>query len=254
MKKVKIPTPKGNIAAVIHYPKNKTDKLAILCPGYLDSKDYEHLKTLAEDLTKEGYTVVRFDPIGVWESNGNISDYTTTQYLEDIKNVFEYMLKQDDFEHILIGGHSRGGKVSILYAAHDSRISEVIGIMPSSVHRMKNFVSSSGRLLNYALSNRDLPQNKNMKREFRVPFSHFKDLKKYDVLKDVKNIKVPLILIAGESDKLVPPETVRRIFDEANEPKKFILIPDINHDYRHSLSEIRLVNNEILKALKEYEE
>lgn len=254
MNKIKIPTPKENIAAVVHYPREKTDKLAILCHGYLDSKDYDHLKTLAEDLAKGGYTAVRFDPIGTWESDGNISDYTTTEYLKNVKEVLEYMLKQSSFKHILIGGHSRGGKVSILYAAQDPRISEVLGIMPSSVHRVRNFISSSRRLLRYSLSFRDSPKVKNQKKEFRVPFSHFEDLKKYDVLKDVKNIKVPLVLIAGEFDKLVPPETVRRIFDEANEPKKFILIPGIGHDYRHNPSEIRAVNDQILKALKDYEE
>lgn len=100
---------KGNLAVTVQYPNKQTDRLAILCPGYLDSKDYKHLVGLSKELSKQGYTVARFDPTGTWGSEGEILDYTTTQYLADIKNVFEYMLKENNFEHTLLGGHSRGG-------------------------------------------------------------------------------------------------------------------------------------------------
>src|SRR3989344_8435825 len=117
MEKLKIPNPKGqNIAAVIHQPETAMGKLAILCPGFLDTKDYAHLVELAKSLANEGYTVVRFDPIGTWESGGDISDYTTSEYLEDIKTVIEYMLHEGNYKHILLGGHSRGAMVSIIYA------------------------------------------------------------------------------------------------------------------------------------------
>jgi alpha-beta hydrolase superfamily lysophospholipase len=101
-----IPSPKGNIASAIHYPETETDKLAILCPGYLDTKDYAHLIGLANELCAKEFVVVRFDPIGTWESEGDISDYTITQYLEDIKHVLEYMLAQSSYKTVLLGGHS----------------------------------------------------------------------------------------------------------------------------------------------------
>lgn len=251
MTNIKIPTFEGkNIAAFIHHPSRRTNRLAILCPGYLDTKDYDHLVKLTEELAKIGYTVVRFDPIGTWESDGDISDYTTTQYLRDIRSVLEFTLLQGDYKHILIGGHSRGGMVSILYAAQDPKISIVVGIMSSSVMRKRDDRLLEAERLGFSISFRDLPENKNQKREFRVPYSHFQDRLKYNVLKNVKNVKVPIIFIAGELDKLVPPKNVKEIYKKANEPKKFILIPGIGHDYRHNPSEIRLVNNEILKQLK----
>ncbi len=60
--KVMIPSSFGKLDGVINYHERKTKKLAILCPGYLDSKDYGGLAGLAEMLAKEGYTVVRFEP------------------------------------------------------------------------------------------------------------------------------------------------------------------------------------------------
>jgi putative redox protein len=248
MDKVLIPNSKNeNISAVIHRPEKQTEKLAILCPGYLDSKDYDHLVRLAEALAERGYTVVRFDPTGTWESEGSISEYLTSQYLKDIKSVLEYMLARGNYSHVLLGGHSRGGRVSILYAARDPRISTVLGIMPSSGpiggQRYKQWERRGFRI-----SKRDVP-GKTGKREFQVPYSHVIDTDQFDVLEDVKKIRVPIIFIAGASDIVVLPEDVRQIFDRANEPKKFILIQGIGHDYRFNPSEIKTVNDQILKAL-----
>lgn len=244
----KIPSTKGNLAAAIHYPENKTNKLAILCPGYLDSKDYKGLVGLAEALGERGYTVVRFEPTGTWKSEGDISDYTTSQYLEDIKNVLEYMLSQANYKHILLGGHSRGGQVSILYAARDSRISIVLGIMASSGpiqgQRREEWEKNG-----VSVSQRDLPNNENKKIEFRVPFNHVLDRDQYDAVGDAKKIKVPIILIAGELDDSVPPNEVKEIFNNANEPKKFLIIPNIGHDYRHNDGEVKIVNEKILEQL-----
>lgn len=244
----KIPSTKGNIAAAIHYPENKVGKLAILCPGYLDSKDYHGLVDLAEVLKEQGYVVVRFEPTGTWKSDGDISDYTTSQYLEDIKNVFEYMLSQANYKQILLGGHSRGGQVSILYAARDSRISIVLGIMPSSGpiqgQRREEWKNNG-----VSVSQRNLPNDKDKTIEFRVPFNHILDRDQYDAVGDAKKIKVPIILIAGELDDLVPPDKVKEIFDNANEPKKFLIISNIGHDYRHNDGEVKIVNEKILEQL-----
>jgi hypothetical protein len=68
---IKIPSKDNkNIAAAIHCPDIDTDRLVILCPGNVDSKDYDHLVKLAKAFASQGYTAVRFDPIGTWEFAG----------------------------------------------------------------------------------------------------------------------------------------------------------------------------------------
>ena len=247
LNKVKI----NKISSVIHYPDKPSEKLAILLPGYLDSKDYPHLIALAEDLKNDGYTAVRFDPTGTWESGGDISDYTITQYLKDIKNVLEYMLQQKDYRRILLGGHSRGGMVSILYAARDPRISNVVGIMSSSgpiEGKMREEWQKTGIRTSY----RDLPDKKDQRIKFNVPFSHAEDRDKYNVVEDVKKVKVPIILVAGELDDLVLPDDVREIFSNANEPKKFVIVKGIDHDYRLNNQDIKKVNREIIDWLNQF--
>ncbi|MBU1119821.1 alpha/beta hydrolase [Patescibacteria group bacterium] len=233
-----------NLAAVIHCPETQTEQLAILCPGYLDTKDYSHLIELSKSLAKDGYTVVRFDPTGIWESEGDISDYLTSQYLDDVKSVLEYMLSQHEYTHVLLGGHSRGGMVSILYAAQDPRISLVLGIMPSSELSMTERREKEWRENGFSLSQRDIPGTTQQK-EFRVPYSHVIDRNKFNVVEAVKNVYAPIVLIAGELDDVVSPADVKEIFNQANEPKKFILMKGIGHDYRHNQGEVSMVNQVI---------
>lgn len=251
--KTTIPSTKGNLAAEIHYPEIKTDRLAILCPGYLDSKDYKHLVGLAEELCKRGYTVVRFDPTGIWDSQGEMADYTMTQSLTDIKIVLEYMLAQRDFKFILLGGHSRGAEISILYAARDSRISQVLSIMPSSERLMAGPKYEAWKKTGVRISSRDLPEDKNQKREYRVPYAYTEDRKQYNVTKEVEQVKSPIILVAGELDDSVPAKYVKEIFDHANEPKRFIIMPEIGHGYRRDDEEIKIVNQAILSQLENLE-
>ena len=168
--KRKIDSVKGRIAIAIHKPEIKTDKLAILCPGYLDSKDYAHLVALANMLATRGYVAVRLDPMGTWESGGEISDYTTTQYLEDIRIVLEFMLGENAFKHVLLGGHSRGGQLSIIYAARDNRISSVLGIMASTGKPYSDDDEEKWEKKGIRISQRDLPDNIEGRKEFPGTF------------------------------------------------------------------------------------
>jgi pimeloyl-ACP methyl ester carboxylesterase len=247
--KRKIESPKGGIAISIHKPDMGTDKLAILCPGYLDSKDYAHLVALANMLAARGYVAVRLDPTGTWESGGEISDYTTTQYLEDIRTVLEFMLGEDDFKQVLLGGHSRGGQLSILYAARDNRISTVLGIMASTGKPYSDDDEEKWEKEGVRISQRDLPSDRERRKEFRVPFSHALDKNRYNGFEDIIKIHAPVILIAGELDDLVTPEETRELFDKANEPKKMAVIANIGHNYRLNDNEIEIVNGKISELL-----
>jgi hypothetical protein len=249
--KIKIKNTLGeNIAAVIHKPTKETEKLAILCTGFLDFKDYKHLVLLAEELVKKDFTVVRFDPTGTWESEGSISDYSTTQYLKDVKSVIDYMMKNGSYTFALLGGHSMGGYISMLYASKDERISVVIDIMGSySINRIgQDSVLNLWEKNGFRKSSRDIPNSKENK-EFIVPFSFAEDRLKYNVLDIIKEIKVPILFIVGEKDTTVLPEDIKLIFDKANDPKKYILIPEVGHNYRHNDLDINKVNKEIINNL-----
>ncbi len=116
MEKTFIKSNKGNLAIAIH---GNGSKLIVICPGKLDSKDYPHLIDLAERFSQIGYTAVRMDPTGTWESDGSDDDFTTTQYLQDVKAIIDHMLQDRAYDQIIIAGHSMGGYISLLATIMD---------------------------------------------------------------------------------------------------------------------------------------
>jgi pimeloyl-ACP methyl ester carboxylesterase len=250
MEFIKISNSKGkSLAVVAHRPSGQTGNIAILCPGYLDTKDYPHLVHLAELLCSRRYVAVRFDPTGTWESEGDISEYLTSQYLDDIESVLEYFLQDANYTNILLVGHSRGGQVSMLYSARDTRISQVVGIMPS--HGTYEGPSrEEWQRLGFKDSERDDPKNNNQ-RYFRVPFQHVLDRDQFDEFNNVKEIQIPITFIAGELDDVIPSEYVKELYDAANEPKTLVLAEGVDHDYRLNIKDIEMINNLVLGVIRE---
>jgi hypothetical protein len=56
---------------------------------------------------------------------------------------------------------------------------------------------------------------------------------KYDSLAKIGNIKVPILIMHGDQDKLVPFEHGRELYKAANEPKEFYTIPGAGHNDTH---------------------
>lgn len=255
--KVKIPsTKKRKLAAVIHDSTGmKAKKLALLLPGFLDSKDYAHLVRLGDDLASEGFISVRFDPTGTWESEGETVFYTTSQYLRDIQAVVDFMMGKAAFEKIAIVGHSLGGRMGILYGAAEKSVSAVVDIMGSasfvSLKTFEDSVIKWGRE-RIKVSVRDLPNNKDEKREFRVPYSFVADAINYDALSVVRKVHKPLLMIAGEEDELVSIEEMRELFEKASKPKEFVIIKGVGHNYRFQDNEIAVVNGQVMDFLRTY--
>jgi len=234
----------------VEYPDEKNnERLAVLCPGYLDSKDYPHLVELSKTLAEEGFTVVRFDPSGTWMSGGKIEDYSISQYLSDIKYVINFLVARKTFKNVVLLGHSLGGMVSLIYSARDQRISEVVAIMAPYAFIRPNNLKIKGIGDGYKISKREIPGDPINKREFKVPYSMVEDSKKFDLLNIIHNIHIPLIFVASDEDGVVPVGDTMCIFDAANQPKKFILIKNVGHNYRRSKMDIKKVNKEIVEAI-----
>lgn len=251
--KVFIPSSKGKLAAIITEASSKANKLAILCPGFLDSKDYAHLVALATDLANTGYTVVRFDPTGTWESEGVLDDYSTTQYLIDVKKVLEYMQGQNSYTEILLGGHSKGGYIAMLYAISDPQISTVLAIMsPYSLNRLSNQeIIAKWYETGYRTSKRDVPNTDEII-EFKVGLAYVEDRFGHEVLSKINQFHGNLFLLSGEQDQTVLSEDVEKVYTEANEPKYYHVMPGMGHDYRKHPDQIQAVNAQILIAIQKF--
>ena len=53
---------------------------------------------------------------------------------------------------------------------------------------------------------------------------------RFAAIDQIRRIRVPLLVIAGERDRIVPIENSRRLYDAAGAPKTLLVLPDADHN------------------------
>jgi fermentation-respiration switch protein FrsA (DUF1100 family) len=53
---------------------------------------------------------------------------------------------------------------------------------------------------------------------------------RYDSLRLIADVQSPLLVIAGERDRIVPAEQSRRLYEAAKSPKTLLSLPDVDHN------------------------
>jgi len=216
------------------------EHLALCLPGYCDTKDYPDIRTHTKLLGSRGYYAVSFDPPGTWKSAGDISQYTTTNYLQAIDELIAHF---GDRPTLLVG-KSMGGRMAQLGAKNPAVIGfiSVVGAGSSAVTASTS--SSDWPSNPRHMPQRDRPENPKLFRNFSIPYSFVEDSLQYNSLQVVSKLYMPKLYIAGQDDSLVSPERLKEAYDAAAEPKEFIVLP-MGHDYRRDPEKLRLVNDTI---------
>jgi len=142
--------------------------------------------------------VISFDYRGYGHSGGESSE---SNAYEDIDAVYRYVTSTGhvDAHDVLVLGHSLGGGPAAWLAQHEP----VRGLLLAST-----FTSA------YEVA---IPS-------WIVPFDAFETA---DRLPDVR---VPVVIVHGTNDEIVDVENADRLFAEANEPKRKVLIAGGGHD------------------------
>ncbi|MBB6459459.1 alpha/beta hydrolase family protein [Flammeovirga kamogawensis] len=83
---------------------------------------------LADELTKKGVAVLRFDDRGTGESSGNFNSASTLDFSTDVEAAYEYLLSRKDVDPTKIGllGHSEGGTIAGIVASENKAIDFVV--------------------------------------------------------------------------------------------------------------------------------
>lgn len=201
------------------------EKLALVLPGRLDTKDYPHMRSHVDFLAGLGYYAISFDPPGTWESPGGIEIYTMSNYLKAMQEIISLYENRPT----LLVGHSRGGSMAMLGGTTIDQVTAFAAIMsnpsasvpPDEYAYVEKGVSESYR---------DEPFGDGQRR-FDLPASYFEDAAQYDMREDLAACAKPKLFIFGEQDVLVKSENVKAMYEAAADPKQLAGVSS-EHDYR----------------------
>lgn len=211
----------------------------------------------ASFLVRGGYNVLALDLRGHGEST---AQYASPGYLEarDIFGAVQYIRARGEHEPIAVLGVSYGAVAALLAAAQSREISAVIadGAYPTGEdvlenvnhyylhdHRTKLWL----RALFLISSCPGVPRAIALVYYARTGIYLGSEL--VSVLPSASRIRIPVLLISGERDWIVPTEQAQRILSALpTERKSLVIIPNAHHDTTYSAAPT-LYRNAVLTFL-----
>lgn len=213
----------------------------ILLHGNTGWKDETHLTALAQMLAEQGIASLRFDAPGLGKSQGTWrDDYRVTNYLAAVVDVFGHAARNLPVatDKAGIWGHSMGGLVAIYAAARKPELFKAVcGVEPSSGGVPKAF----GPEVEKWRERGGAEVETEIFGKVWLPAEFFEDRLQYDTREAVKELRTPLLLIAGTEDRVVESISVKRLFEAANEPKQYLEYPT-NHMYKNDAAILKKIN------------
>lgn len=174
-----------------------------------NDKNIGHARDLeyARGMHGLGYNVLMIDYRGYGKSTGGKPSEHTVY--EDAESAWDYLIRQRGIVpgKIFIYGHSLGGAIAINLAIHHADAAGVIE--ESSFTSMPAIASATG----YGF----MPTNILIHERF-------------DSLSKVAKLKIPLLVIHGTWDTVVPSRMGQQLFDAAPSPKTIVLISGGGHE------------------------
>ena len=241
-----------NISVVVEKADNQIG-LAFVMHGLGDSKDSDHIRTFVNCFLDNNYTVVSFDTTNTFgESEGVFEDANITNYYEDFEDVINWTKKQDFFQKpFILCGHSLGAICSAFYAENNPE--EIKSLAPFSTvinAELSRQTYSKEELIDWEKTGW-LTEDWGAQGKIRLKWSYMKEKEKYDLLKRVNNLTMPVLMIVGELDNCTPPEQQKVLFDKLPGKKEMHIIEKAPHTFRtkNHLNEIYKIIDNWIKSL-----
>lgn len=248
MEKEIIQNRKGqNIAVIIEKSENQKG-LALVIHGLGGFKEQPHIQIIAEVFREKGYTTVKFDATNtIGESDGKLEVATVTNYYEDLEDVIQWSKTEEWYqEPFCLAGHSLGGFCIFLYAENHPEKIKALAPISTVV---------SGELFIEAFKAQESLEEWERQgyREWesssapgvikRLNYSFIPDILRYNLLKEVQKIKVPVLFVVGEDDKDTPLDQQKILYNALNTKKELHVIKGAGHTFREDahLKELKAI-------------
>lgn len=161
----------------------------------------------AQRYYQSGFSVLLIDYRGYGRSQGKFP--YEAQLYQDAEAAWNYLIQQNvKPQQIFLYGHSLGGAIAIDLAV---RHPEAAGLIVEGTFT----------------SMRDIAY---LRREYRLLPINWLLTQRFDSLRKIKSLQMPLLLIHGSEDLVVPASMSQILFEAATVPKQILIVPGAGHN------------------------
>jgi pimeloyl-ACP methyl ester carboxylesterase len=225
-------SPSEKTSAVLAISERPTDRLILLCHGFMSSKESSTNRALTERLLPQNIATLRFDLFGHGESDGPFEKLTLSRCLSQAERLLTWC-KENGYLQIGLVGSSFGGLVAIHVAAKYPELFAIALKCPVSdyppIWRARLGEGGMAFWKKSGMLSFSTPEGK-----ARLEYSFYEDLLKYNTYRDAAQIQSPTLILHGEADEYVPFDQSLRLFDTlrlTHDRKKMEAIPGADHAF-----------------------
>ena len=202
---------------------------------------YRPFREIADTLSRRGIVVLRLDDRGIGGSDAGPPTATSADFAEDIRAAVAWLRTRPEVDSLRIGlvGHSEGAIIAPLVALEDARL-RAIALLEAPAERGRLILAEQQRLLLGGDSTRTPAQRDSaLAHAARVTDSLVKApgwlhwFAEYDPLPAARRLRVPVLILQGETDQQVPVSQARTLAAAmraaGNQRVTLRIFPRMNH-------------------------
>jgi pimeloyl-ACP methyl ester carboxylesterase len=222
------------IAGVLSTPAATTERLVVLCHGFLSHKNSGTNQALTAALLSCGIATFRFDFFGHAESEGPLERVTVTIALEQALAALD-LVRGKDFRRLGLIGSSFGGLVALLAAAECGRRHR-----PLACLGLKCPVADFPEQLELELgldgmaqwkATDTVPDFRGGPGRIKLDYAFYTDSARHSGYTAAKAITAPTVIVQGDKDELIPLHQCRGLMDALQTDKRLELLPGADHRF-----------------------
>ncbi|MCP9471428.1 MAG: alpha/beta fold hydrolase [Nitrospira sp.] len=218
------------VASLLSAPDGGSDRIAVLCHGFLSSKTSTTNKTLTRILNERGIATFCFDFFGHGESDGPFESITNTVAVDQTLAALD-LVRLNGYKKVGLMGSSFGGLVAILTAAQRTDLACLA---------LKCPVVDFAEELRLEFGDEEMARWKAtdtvpdiLGGPDRVPlrYAFYEDCLRSIAYEPASAITAPTLIVQGDRDEHVPLHQSRRLYERLHVKKRLEMIPGADHQF-----------------------
>ena len=224
--RVTFPSSTGpRLAGIIDRPAGEPRGWGVFSHGFTLGKDSPAAARICKQLADDGIGMLRFDALGLGDSEGDWGDGSFTVKVNDVVRACEFMAEQNTNADILVG-HSFGG-AAVIAAARQSpgvRAVATVGAPMDPAHAEHQYDAVVDRVLSegsaqWMVGGRTLTLKRAFVEDVRAAALHEK----------IRSLRLPLLILHSPTDNTVGVANASEIFRTARHPRSFVSLEGSDH-------------------------
>lgn len=222
------------IAATLAAPSSPTERLVLLCHGFLSNKNSSTNKALTRLLAEREIATLRFDFFGQGESEGPFENITVGLALDQAQSALAWA-SAHGFRDLGLVGSSFGGLIALLAASQSASRTSTLRCLA-----LKCPVSDLPAMLRLEFGedgmdewrrNQTIPDVTGNPGRIRLKYRFYEECLGYDGYMAASNIALPSLIVHGDQDRLVPLAQSERLLDSLQGIKQLLVVSGADHGF-----------------------